>query len=210
MQEAVLAKEKAQAAEQTHLEQVKALKSQQADIAETVRKEAEAQRDALLADAQKRLDQERADWAAHLDDEKHKYTVKLQRAGGGALLSLTRKALTDLADASLEGRIAEHLATRIDPMADDLRTAAGKSTAAVVTTREALPKTAEADLISSLHTVFPDVSVQFETDAEQSPGLVLRIGGAQLDWTVDGYIDSLAEMMDEQLAAGADLKVGQT
>lgn len=209
MQEAVRAKEKAQAAEQEHLDQVRALHAQQADIAETVRKQAEAQRDALLAETHKRLEQERIDWLAHLDEEKHKYAARLQRAGGGALLSLTRKALKDLADDTLEGRIAQHLARRIEPMAGDLRDAAGKSTEAVITSREALPEAARTDLLRSLQEVFPAVSVRFDTDAAQSPGLLLRIGGAQLDWTVDGYIDSLGDVMDAQLTAGVDLKVAQ-
>jgi F-type H+-transporting ATPase subunit b len=207
MQKAVLAKEKAQAAEQLHLDQVRALNAKQADMADAVQQEAETQRDALLADARNRLEQEQAAWVAHQDEESRKYAVKLQRAGGGALLSLTRKALTDLADETLEGRIAQHLAKGIAPMVADLRIAAGKSNSAVITSRDVLPPSAKDDLMSSLQTVFPDVSVQFETDVDQPPGLVLRIGGAQLDWTVDGYIDSLGDLMDEQLAAGVDLKV---
>jgi F-type H+-transporting ATPase subunit b len=191
MQEAVLAKEKAQAAEQEHLDQVRALNAKQADMADAVQQEAETQRDALLADARNRQEQEQAAWVAHQD----------------ALLSLTRKALTDLADETLEGRIAQHLAKGIAPMVADLRIAAGKSNSAVITSRDVLPPSAKDDLMSSLQTVFPDVSVQFETDVDQPPGLVLRIGGAQLDWTVDGYIDSLGDLMDEQLAAGVDLKV---
>ena len=58
MQEAVLAKEKAQAAEQLHLDQVRALNAKQADMADAVQQEAETQRDALLADARNRLEQE--------------------------------------------------------------------------------------------------------------------------------------------------------
>lgn len=210
MHEAVLAKEKAQAAERVHLDQVRVLNAKQSDMADAVRQEAETQRDALLAEGRKRLEEERVASQAHLDEERKKYAAKLQRAGGGALLSLTRKALTDLADTSLEGRIAQHLAKRIEPMAEEFRAAAGKSTAAVITSRAALPESAQNDLISSLQTVFPDIPFRFETDEDQPPGLVLRIGGAQLDWTVDGYIDSLGDLMDAQLAAGVDPKLAST
>lgn len=202
MQEAVLAKEKAQAAEQAHLDQVNALNSQQADLAQAVRQEAEAQRDALLSKTRAQLEQERVAWASHLDQEQQKYAAKLQHAGGNALLSLTRKALTDLADDTLEGRIAQHLAKQIAPMAEQLRMAAGKSKAAVISSRAALPKPAQADLTRSLQTIFPDASVQFEADGDQPAGIVLRIGGAQLDWTVDGYIEGLGALMAEHLASG--------
>ena len=206
MQEAVLAKQKAQAAEQAHLDQVKALNAQKTDMAEAVHREAEAQRDALMADARARLEQDRAAWQAHIDEETRKYAAKLHHAGGGALLSLTRKALSDLADETLEGRIAQHLGTRIASMADDLRTAAGHASVATVFSRDALPQAAQDDLTRTLHTVFPDISVRFDPDGEQPPGVILRIGGAQLDWTVDGYIDSLGDLMDAQLAGGSGSK----
>jgi F-type H+-transporting ATPase subunit b len=201
MQEAVTAKQKAQAAEQAHMDQVASLNAKEADMAQAVRQEAEKQRDALLAEARARLEQERLDWTAHLDEERHKYAASLQRAGGKALLSLTRKALSDLADETLEGRIAQHLAKRIGPMGDSLRAAAGKSAACVITSHDALPRAAQTDLSASLQTVFPDIAVQFDTDAAQAPGVVLRMGGAQVDWTVEGYIDSLGDVMDAQLAA---------
>lgn len=209
MQEAVIAKENALAAEAKHQDQLKALNAKRADVADALKQDAEMQRDALLAEAHKRLEAERAAWAAHLDEETNKYVAKLQRAGGGALLSLTRKALHDLADETLEGQIGRNLAKRIAQMAADLRAAAGKAAAAVITSRDALPEGAQDNLASSLQTVFPGVSVQFETDADQPPGLIMRIGGAQLDWTVEGYINGLNDLVAENLAAGAGLKAAQ-
>lgn len=209
MQEAVLAREKAEAAEQERLAQVRALNARQADIAEEVRKKAEAERDTLLADAHKRLEQERAIWRAHLDEETRKYAAKLQRAGSGALLSLTRKALTDLADETLEGLIARHLGARLKRMAADLRTAAGQGKGALVTSRESLPQSARDDLTADVQAVFPDALVRFEIDAGQPPGLVLRIGGAQLDWTLDDYVESLGDLVKAQLATGDDPKAAR-
>ncbi|SLN31081.1 ATP synthase subunit b [Roseovarius litorisediminis] len=206
MQEAEHAKENAEGVKHEYQDQLKALNAKQSDMAEAIRQEAEKQRDALLAEAHERMAQERVTWQSHLDEEARKYTARLQRAGGGALLSLTRKALTDLADETLEGRIAQHLVKRIETMVDDLRTAAGQSTAAVVTSRDALPQSARADLSAAVQKVFPDVAIKFETNAEQPPGIIMRIGGAQLDWTVDGYVESLSDVMEEQLAGGVGLK----
>ena len=117
------------------------------------------------------------------------------RAGGAALLSLTRKALSDLADETLEDRIARHLGQRLENLAPDLRTAAGRAEEATITSHDDLPQSGRDDLTAKLKAVFPDVSVRFETDPDQSPGLVLRIGGAELDWTVGGYVDSLGDVL---------------
>ena len=205
MQEAVRAKEQSQAVEAKYADQLGSLHVEQSEMTEIVLQKAQEQRDAMLVEARAQMEQERTNWQAYLDKEGRKYTSKLHHAGADALLSLTRKALTDLADDTLEGRMAQHLAKRIKPMASELRNAAGESKAAVVTSRDPLPSAAQKKLSASLTDVFPDASVRFDTDADQPPGLILRIGGAQLDWTVESYVDELREMMEQQLATGADL-----
>jgi F-type H+-transporting ATPase subunit b len=207
MQQAVLAKEEAQAVEQAYHDKVEALNVAQAEMTETIRLVAEEQRDALLAEARQKLEREHATWTAHLDEEARKYTAKMHRAGGRALLSLTRKALSDLADETLEGRMALHLAKQIKPMIAELRRAAGRAAEAVVTSREPLAAPTQEQVAAELQTLFPQTALRFETDEHQAPGLVLRIGGAQVAWTVESYIDGLDTLIEEQLAVGSDLKV---
>ncbi|SEK84481.1 F0F1 ATP synthase subunit delta [Pacificibacter marinus] len=207
MQEAVHAKEQAQAEKQSYLDKVQALNVAQSEMTETIRRSAEEQRDVLLAETQKRLQQENATWKAHLDDETHKYTAKMHRAGAEALLSLTRKALNDLADETLETRVAHHLIQQITPMVPDLKRAAGQAAQAVIISQSALPAAVKDELTTELQKAFPQSVVRFETDETQAPGLVLRVGGAQLAWTVESYIDGLSALIDEQLASGGDLKV---
>lgn len=206
MQTAMRAKEKADAAETAFRDQLSALQFKQSEMTDTAREKAEQQRDALLAEAHDRLEQERISWEKYLSEEGQKYTGKLHRAGAGALLSLTRKALIDLADETLESRMAHQLTKQMKPMVSDLRRAAGHFTEAVVTSHTPLPTSVQDEMTMEVQAVFPKVSLRFEMDAEQAPGLVLRLGGAQLAWTVDSYIDGLNKLMEEQLAAGTDLK----
>lgn len=207
MQQAIEAKQKAKEAESDYHARMSALQSEQSDLSDTVRQKAEEQRDALLAEAHSRMDKERKVWEAHLTEEGRKYTAKLHRAGAGALLSLTRKALVDLADDTLEARIAHHLATRFKPMVKDVRHAAGKLAEAVVTSHDPLPAAAQDEIKAEFQSAFPDVTLRFNTDPDQAPGLMVRMGGAQLAWTVDTYLDGLDALMDEHLAAGTELKV---
>ncbi|CUH89221.1 F-type ATPase subunit b [Phaeobacter sp. CECT 5382] len=206
MQAAVVAKEQAAEAEADFREQLSDLRFRQSEMTDSAQQQAEAQRDSLLAEAHQRLERERQDWAIHLDEERAKYIAKLHKAGAGALLSLTRKALCDLADQNLETQMAHHLVTQITPMAADLHRAAGSCNAALVTSHAALTPAAQEIVTTGLQQQFPGIAVEYATDAAQAPGLELRLGGAELAWTVDSYVDDLAALIEEQLAAGADLK----
>lgn len=207
MQEAVHARQQAQTVQQAYQDKVQALNVEQAEMTETIRRSAEEQRDVLLAEAQERLEREHATWKAHLDEEEQKYAAKMHRAGAGALLSLTRKALIDLADETLEARMAQHLIRQVKAMAPDLKRAAGQATEAVITSQGPLSAQVEEDLTSELRGVFPQIAFRFDRDEAQTPGLVLRVGGAQLAWTVDSYIDGLEALIAAQLATGGDLRV---
>lgn len=207
MKEAVQAKDQAAAIEAEYYDKERALHVAQSEMSETIRKTAEEKRDVLLAEAHQRMEQEQANWQTHLDEEAHKFTTKMHRVGASALLSLTRKALTDLADETLEERMAHHLVQQIKPMAADLRSATGKASVALVTSHEPLPKSTQKKFAAELKSVFSDVSVTFDTDADQAPGLVLRMGGAQLAWTVDTYIDGLEALVGQQLVSGGKPKV---
>ncbi len=207
MNEAVEAKSEAVATQADFHDQVRALHVAQAEMSETIRKSAEGQRDALLADARDRMEREQASLQTHLDDEARKYTAQMHRVGAEALLSLTRKALTDLADVTLEEQMAQHLVQHLKLMVDDLRTAAGDASEAVVSSRDPLSPRIQDGLVAELKPFFPDVGVIFEADAIQAPGLILRIGGAQLAWTVESYVDGLEALIGSQLASGDSMKV---
>lgn len=210
MDSAIAAKAKAAAVEASFEEKTRALNAAQSEMEETVRKAAEAQRDALLADARQRMAQEHTSWQSHQADEARNYTASLHRAGATALLQVTRKALTDLADETLEARMAQHLMQRIQPMIDDLGRAVGQAKTAVFTSRDPLSPAAQMAVTAALHAQFPSIQLRFDADATQAPGLMLRMGGAQLAWTVDSYIDGLDALVADQLATSPDQKAHLT
>lgn len=203
MGEAARLKETAAATRKDYTDKLHTLELEQAVMAETIRKEAEQKRDAMLAEAQNRMAQEVAAWHADRDAEAQQYKAGLDRAAAGALLALTRKALDDLADETLEGRMAAHLLAQVTAEDKNLMQAAGQARRATVLSREMLPDEVKETISTKLETVFGSMHVNFEVDAEQSPGIILRIGGAELSWTVDSYIEGLEGAMDAQLAKGA-------
>lgn len=203
MAEAGEAEKKAQAAEAEFRQQKKQLFSDQDAMVKQALRESEDQRDNILADARARLEQEQQDWQKYLERERRKFTAKLQRAGEETLLELTRKALRDLADESLEEAIVRHVSARLRPMASELSDAAGNSKEAIATTRDPLPEPAQALLRADIKGLLSDINLRFETDPQQAPGLVLRVGGAQVAWTVDSYTDEFDALLSERMAAGA-------
>jgi F-type H+-transporting ATPase subunit b len=197
------AHKKAQLAEAEFRQQQTQLLSDQDAMVEQALRASQSQRDNLLADARAKLEQEQQDWHRHLEREREKFTARLQRAGSETLLELTRKALRDLADETLEQAIVRHVSARLQPIAQELSHAAGDSTEAVASTRDALPEAARTKLQADIEKLLPDITLRFETDPQQAPGLILRVGGAQVAWTVDSYTDEFDALLNERLAAGA-------
>lgn len=200
MGEAEQAKAKAAAAEAEFVDRKQKLLAEDAAIVDAAHKEAERQRDALLAEAHQKLEQEQKDWRRHLQREQQKFTAELYRAGAVSLYQLVRKALHDLADEDLEERIALHVTAKLKPMASDLLAATGSAQEAVASTHTRLSEQAKATLTDALAALIPELPLRFVVDEAQAPGLVLRIGSAQVAWTVDSYTEELVGLLTERLA----------
>ena len=178
--------------------QIADLSASRAEMLDKARLAAEAERDALLAQARQTLQNEQAERETRRADEARQHTAGLHLNGANALLSLTRKALADLADETLEQRIALHAVTRLKGMAGDLREAAGDTHEAVALTRDPLPDDVQTRLRDDLAAILPDMALRFDTDAALSPGLSLRLGGAQVGRTLDSYLNGLDVQLQTQ------------
>ena len=102
--------------------------------------------------------------------------------------------------------MARHLAGQLAPMGDDLKAAAGETLQAEVISRDPLPPFVQAEFTKALTALFERAKVSFSTDPSQTTGLVVRMGGAELAWTLDTYIDGLEALIGEHLATNVDHK----
>lgn len=204
------AQQDAKAAESQYVKQRAQLLSEQDALLEKALQTTEKQRDGLLADARSTLQQEQKDWRKHLEHERQAFNTRLQHNGAEALLKLTRKALHDLADESLEDAIVRHLGQQLPPIAAELRHAAAGSLEAQVSTRNPLPEATQVLLQTEVQQYLPDVLLSFATDPQQSPGLVMQVGGAQVAWTTDSYMDELAGLLAEDSTATASARLSSS
>ena len=200
MSEATVIRESAQAAEADYQAQIASLRQGREGLMEESRHAAEAERDALLAEAHAQITSERQERDKQRADEALRYSRELHDTGAHALLSLTRKALTDLSDETLEQRIVSQAAARSAAMSEQLKQAAGGQTNAKITTQYPLPPDLQEKLVTEFKQTLPDCELTFAVDPQQSPGLNLRLGGAQLGWTVDSYMNGLEELLRDGLS----------
>lgn len=197
MQEAGRIREEAEAAEARHETEIARLKAGRKAVMEEVREEAEQDRDALLTKARERLGREQTAREQARADEARRFAADLEYRGASALVALLRKALRDLAGETLEDRIVARAAERLPDMADDLADAADKDSDAIVTSKDPLPEDLQARLTRQINDALPDIAVRFRADPEQSPGLGLRVGGAQLGWSADSYVNGLQAILED-------------
>ena len=202
MAEAGEAQKKAETAEAAYQQQQAQLQLDQDTKLKQALAATQDQRHTLLAQTRAKLEQEQQNWHRHLEQERQQFTARLQRAGEDTLLELTRKALNDLADETLEAAIVRQVVARLQPMAGELARAAGDNTEAVATTCTLLPEAAQAQMRAAVEKILPHTALRFAIDPQQAPGLVLQVGGGQVAWTIDSYADGLGALFSEHLAAG--------
>lgn len=175
------------------------LENSQARMAEDLRREAARERDAMITEARHRIDQERRDFERHLAVEKQKFLRQLSETGARVLVHLTRKALSDLADETLEERIAAHAVKKLQPMADEIRKTIADDRPVTVTTHSALPEGLRRKVSDDLQKLAPETKCIFEVDSTQPFGLVLKVGATSIEWTLDSYLGELETIMIEGL-----------
>lgn len=207
MAAAAQAQQDAETAESQYVKQHAQLVSEHDALLEKALEATQEQRDGLLSDARRQLQQEQQDWRKHLEHERQAFNKRLQQTGSDALVRLTRKALHDLADEKLEDAIVRHIGKQLQPVAAELVQAAAGSQQAQVSTRDALPTATQTLLQTEVQQWLPEVTLSFVTDARQSPGLIMQAGGAQVAWTTDSYMDELAELLTQHASNAAAVRL---
>lgn len=128
------------------------------------------------------------------------------------VFAIARKALADLATVSLEARVVEVFLRRLRELDDDAKAKLQQSVSA--TSEPALVRTAfelPADLRDEIQqgcnaTFSMRVPIRFETAPDLVSGIEFRASGLKVAWSIDEYLHSLLEgvneLLSQQRAAG--------
>jgi F-type H+-transporting ATPase subunit b len=134
---------------------------------------------------------------------------ELTRRAAAEIFAIARKALTDLAGADLEERLAEVFMRRLQQLDAKTKATLGASLknpdiVAVLRSSFDLPSREQATIQNALNETFSaNIRLRFETDSEGSCGIELTAGGQRLSWNIADYLKSLEEMVGVLLNAAS-------
>jgi F-type H+-transporting ATPase subunit b len=167
--------------------------------------EAKAEHQRLLDDARKAADVLSAKRQEALRSDANTLNQAIRRRTQQEVFAIARKALTDLATASLEERMSEAFTRRlvmIDGKAKEKIAAAVKTASGPTVVRSAfdLPEEQRAAIKKALNETFlAEVNVRFETAPDLISGIELTTNGQKIAWSIADYLASLEKNVGELL-----------
>jgi F-type H+-transporting ATPase subunit b len=173
--------------------------------------EADAERRRLLDEGRRAAEAQSEKRREALAIDARNLDQAIRRRTQQEVFSVARKALADLAAASLEERMAEVFIDRLRAMDGGAKAAFAKalataSAAALVRSAFDLPERQRTAIEKAVHETFSgDIEVRFETAPDLVGGIELSANGQKIAWSISDYLASLEETIGE-LAAGPGIK----
>ena len=178
---------------------------QRAALMDMAKDEAKTERQRLIDETRKAADALNAKRQEALISEAHNLNQALGQRTRQEVFAITRKALTDLAGASLEERMTEVFTRRLCEMDEKAKTTLGaalKSSPSPALVRSAfdLPEGQRAAIQNSLNKTFSaEISIRFETAPDLISGIELTANGQKVAWSIADYLASLENGVNELL-----------
>ena len=183
---------------------------QRAVLLSQAAEEANAERQRLLDEAREAAEVASARRRETLRSDARNLDRTLRRRAQQEVFAIARKALTDLASASLEERLGEVFTRRLRALDGEAkrRLAGALKTAsdpARVRSAFELPAEQRAAIQDALNETFAaEIQVRFETVPDIVSGIELATNGQKLSWTIADYLASMEKGIGELLEEKED------
>ncbi len=182
-----------------------AFEQQRTALMNKATEEAKTERLRLLDEARQAADSLSAKRQETLRNDAHHLNQALSRRAQQEVIAIARKALTDLAETSLEERMGDVFVRRLREM--DNQTKSGLAVAlksasdpAIVRSTFDLPAAQRSAIQNVLNETFSaDIQVRFETAPDLISGIELTSNGQKVAWSIADYLGSLEKGVDELL-----------
>jgi len=181
------------------------LDQQRTDLISKATSEAEMLKDRLVKEARLAADEVTAKRQESMKTDARNLNEALIQRAQQEVFAISRKTLTDLADASLEERVSVKFIERLrdmDPGAKAELAEGVTSAAEPAVIRSAFPLSVEqrSAIQQAIDETFAaDVNTRFETTTEIIIGIELTAGGKKLAWSIADYLTSLETSVAELL-----------
>lgn len=184
---------------------------QQATLLEQATDKAQATHRQLLEDARTEADALRNQWQEALHKEQQALSQSIIHRTRQEVFAITRKTLTDLADAGLEAQMVAVFIRRLQALSEaekaPLLTA---DTPILIRSAFALAESEQQTLTQAVQTALalktPETPLQFVVEPELVSGIELVSGGHKLAWGIADYLDEL----EASISALPDSKTSKT
>jgi F-type H+-transporting ATPase subunit b len=169
--------------------------------------DAKAEHDHLIGDAKKEADTLRTAQATALKNDQARLGKEITNTAKDEVFAIARKALMDLATASLEERIGAVFTRRLGEMDAKSKEAMGaalKSATepALLQSAFEMPAQQQATIRNALNETFSsEVRVQFQTGDDTICGIELSANGQKIGWNIAEYLTELDQKIGVLLAA---------
>ncbi len=191
-------------AEAFHTKQQK-LDEQREQLIAGAKEEAENRRRELLKRARQEVEAQKQQWQQTIQREQDSFLQELRRKAGQQAIALARRALADLANAGLEAQMIKRFLERLKDMPEEEQAKMGDSLRdsghkPVITTAFDLSPQNREHLATALREQFGDnLEGRFNTAPDLICGIELKANGHKIAWSLESYLDNLAENLARAL-----------
>jgi len=180
------------------------LDDQREQLLAKVRDEVEQHRQQLTAKARGEVDELHERWSDAIDEETDSFLRDLRRRTSEEVCAIARRALTDLANVSLERQIVEQFLSKVGQMDDDARTTVNTSlqedNRIVIQTTDKLASDLQQAVTTTLREQFSGkLNIQFELSADLLCGIAMQTNAYKLAWNLRDYLISLEQKLRQAL-----------
>ena len=166
------------------------------NLLQEARSTAEAERQRLIDEAREEYARLREDLRQSLNTEGENLGRELKLRTQREVFDIARKALSDLADATLESQIVDVFLQRLSALSQEekgrLRSAFQKAGALSVHSAFDLSAAQREAVTQAVRTLLgADTQVQFRISPEEVGGIEFFAGGYKISWTIAEYLDRL-------------------
>ena len=166
---------------------------------------AEAKRKELMEGVRTEVDMLKTRWQDMLLREQDAFFYDLRGRAARQIYATARRALTDLADASLEERIVDEFIRRIEKLdqeksAEIRKAISGGGNRVTVQSAFGMPQKTQERIEQALKKQISNgFTIKYQTQPEVVSGIELRVNGHKIAWSLNEYLETLVENLSETL-----------
>jgi F-type H+-transporting ATPase subunit b len=204
--------QQAQVEQQQYQDKAAQLDRQREELITKAQQQAEEEKHQLLDLARDEVNEQRKQWLGQADQDKEEFLKILQKKSTEAIQAISRKALSDLANADLEEQVIAAFIHRLKSLDKDSRKAlaqavTGASEPLRIHSAFELDSTVRARITRAVHEYIAEgIDTQYSGSPELLCGIELSGGGQHLSWNLADYLRELNTRMEDAFSSAHNIR----